>query len=330
MKYSIKPIPITGFILLSVMTTLLLLSAVGEAWITHPAAAIITVLITSMFLFEVYIEGKALLTREIQPVKQSRKFYEFLAVVIGGVVTFYFSRDLALGAVVASGLIGILAHMIVPEYGVPAYCGSFVGMSSSALFFQHYEVALASIIAGVVYVLSRDVFSGFGGKLGTIAFIGASIAAFSLGREFLASPISDWTTNLWVLLFSFIAAPLTFFLSCNLKNGPVLASGAVGLLGGLILPVLFPQIGNLLAVVVICASFTGMSNATRCNKFWVMLVAGLITGILFVFTTPLLGGAGGKLGTIAFAAIISTNGFILMFQRIYGVNARKNSNPAQR
>jgi len=325
-KLSTKPIPIAGFIILSIMVTVLLLSAVNESWFAHPAAGILATIIAAGTFFAIYLEGKSLLAQEIQPVAVSRKLFEFLAVVVGGVITFYLSCDIGLGAVVASSLVGILAAMIVPKYGAAAYCGSFVGMSSSALFCQYSDVAFASAIAGLVYVITRDTFAGFGGKLGTIAFIGASSAAFMLGREFLIAPIPDWNTSLWVLLFAFIAAPLTFYLNCNLNNGPVLASGAVGLLGGLILPVIFPQIGSQLAVVVICASFTGMSNTTRCPKFWHMWIAGLFTGILFVFTTPLLGGAGGKLGTIAFASIISTNGFIKIYQKYHRDEARHYSN----
>jgi len=329
MENTSRTIPITGYIALSIMVTVLLLSAIDEAWTAHPAAGIVAIVIASGTLLAIFFEGKKLIHDEIVPVRFSRKLFEFLAVLVGGIVTFYLSCEIGLGAVVASSLIGILAAMIVPKYGAAAYCGSFVGMSSGALFCAYSEVALASAIAGIIYVIGRDVFSGFGGKLGTTAFIGATLTALILGREFLITPISDWNTNLWVLLFAFLAAPLTFYLNCTLGNGPVLASGAVGLVGGLILPVLFPEIGALLAVVVICASFTGMSNKTRCPKLWHMLVAGVFTGILFIFTTPLLGGAGGKLGTIAFAAIISVNGFRIINQKLHKDDAFHQSEHAQ-
>lgn len=314
MENSSKAIPITGFVILTAMVMLLLTTATNEAWIAHPAAGTLSTIVTVGTIVAIYFEIKYLLTQEIKPVKISRKVFEFLAVFIGGLITFYLSIDLGLGAVVAASVIGILADMVVPELGVPAYCGAFVGMSSNALFFSYTEVALASVIAGIVYVMTRDVFGGFGGKLGTIAFIGASLAGFSLGRDFIFTPVADWTTNFYVLIIALIAAPLTFYLNCNLNNGAVLASSAVGLVAGLILPVVFPQLGNNLAVVAICASFTGMSNTKRCPHFLHMLIAGLFTGVLFVFSTPLLGGAGGKLGTIAFAAIIATDGFIELYR----------------
>lgn len=313
---------ILGFIILTVMVMVLLISAVTEAWIAYPAAGFIATFVLLGASIAIYLEGKGLIKQDITGAKISRLVFEFLAVVVGGIGTYYLSYYIGLGAVVASSLIAIVAGMLVPEYGVPAYCGSFVGMSSNILLFDYAEVALASAVAGLVYILTRDVFAGFGGKLGTIAFIGASITAFGLGREFLIVPLADWETNLWVLVVALIATPLTFYLNCDRGNGPVLASGAVGLVAGLILPLLFPQNGYTLAVVAICASFTGMSNTKRCPVFWHILIAGLFTGILFVFTTPLLGGAGGKLGTIAFASILSTWGLNQVYQRVYNTQAR--------
>jgi hypothetical protein len=322
MKMTSKILPITGFVLLTAMVLFLLLAATTEAWISHTAAGIFAVFVTIGTIIAIFYEGRTLISQAISPVPVSRKVFEFSAVVIGGLITFYFSHDIGMGVVIASSLVGILAAMVVPKYSVAAYCGSFVGMSSNALFFNYSEVALASAVAGFVYVLTRDLFAGFGGKLGTIAFIGAAMTALSFRREFLIIPIADWQTNLWIIVIAFIAAPLTFYLSHHHENGPVLASGAVGLAGGLILPVLFPEYGSQFAVVAICASFTGMSSKQRCPTFPYIGIAGLVTGILFVFSNPLLGGAGGKLGTIAFASIIATNGFFKLFRTTQEIIAR--------
>ena len=314
MKTASKILPIIGFVLLTAMVMFLLLAATNEAWINHTAAGIFAVFVTIGTIIAIFYEGRTLISQDISPVPISRKVFELLAVVIGGLITFYFSHDIGMGVVIASSLVGILAAMVAPEYSVAAYCGSFVGMSSNDLFFNYAEVVLASAVAGLVYVLTRDVFAGFGGKLGTIAFIGAALTALSFRREFLIVPIADWNTNLWIIVIALIAAPLTFYLSHSHRNGPVLASGAVGLVGGLILPVLFPVYGSQFAVVAICASFTGMSSKQRCPTFLYIGIAGLFTGILFVYSNPLLGGAGGKLGTIAFASIIATNGFFRLFR----------------
>ncbi|MCJ7695804.1 MAG: hypothetical protein MUO40_10310, partial [Anaerolineaceae bacterium] len=71
---------------------------------------------------------------------------------------------------------------------------------------------------------------------------------------------------------------------------------------------------ELLAVVVICASFIGMTVRTRCSNFWQMVMAGLVMGVVIIYSTPLLGGAGGKLGSIAFIAILCVCGYKDLFQ----------------
>jgi hypothetical protein len=76
--------------------------------------------------------------------------------------------------------------------------------------------------------------------------------------------------------------------------------------GGLLLPALEPEAGTLLAVAVFCASFTGMSSPKRLPGAPWLTVAGLITGAAFVISLPVLGGAGGKLGTLALGAATAT------------------------
>jgi hypothetical protein len=119
-----------------------------------------------------------------------------------------------------------------------------------------------------------------------------------------------------IVLIAALAAPLTFYLNIKRQHGAAMASAVVGLTGGLILPTLFPAQGNTLAVVMICASFAGMSASTRCRGIHQILIAGLTTGIIFIYSTPLLGGAGGKLGTIAFGAVLSVCGYKQLFNTL--------------
>jgi len=119
-----------------------------------------------------------------------------------------------------------------------------------------------------------------------------------------------------VLLCATVAAVVTYWLSVDLGRGPVMASSIVGLLGGLVLPALVPEGGPLLAVVVICASFTGMSSRQRIPHHLWMTLAGMATGLVFIYSLPVLGGAGGKLGTIAFGASMGTWAFRTLLGRI--------------
>ncbi len=303
-------IPFIGFIILSATVTVLLGATVVTGLKTQWIAGIVSLIVLAGALISIFSEGKRILADKDfnDTLPLIKHVYEFLGVFIGGVLTCIICRDLKLGTVVAASLVAIIAHLVIPKYSVPVYCGAFVGMTSNALLFTRSEVAIASAIAGIIYVLSSYVFGGFGGKLGTIAFISAIVTSLILGREFVVAPIYETNEILLIILVSLIAAPLTYYFNVIRGNGPVLASGFVGLLGGLILPIV-PEIGGTLAVVAICASFAGMSNKARCPGIWMLFVAGLFIGVIFVYSAPIFGGAGGKLGTIAFGSIMATYGF---------------------
>jgi hypothetical protein len=104
---------------------------------------------------------------------------DLAAVFLGAAVTFLISVEFGLGAVVASGLVGLLGAALIKGHAVALFCGSFVGMSSPAVFGYFELVLLAGAIAALVYVLSRADFNDSGGKLGTIAF-GSTIAVWGL------------------------------------------------------------------------------------------------------------------------------------------------------
>jgi len=60
------------------------------------------------------------------------------------------------------------------------YAGSFAGMCSSHLITSYWEIAIISVIGASLYVLTINMFTGFGGKLGSVAF--ASVALFMLAK----------------------------------------------------------------------------------------------------------------------------------------------------
>jgi hypothetical protein len=46
-----------------------------------------------------------------------------------------------------------------------------------------------------------------------------------------------------------------------------------------------------------------------------MSVAGLFIGVIFVYSAPVFGGVGGKLGTIAFGSIMAVYGYMSLFPK---------------
>ena len=297
---------LSGFSVLSITLVILYSFATQQAWLRHAGSGLLLSLLLAFVLLTLIWESRTLTEAQPCPLLSKRTLQDFAGVVGGALITYLVSVDLGLGAVTASGLIGLLGALIFPQQAVPIYCGSFVGMSSSALLTNYPEMLLAGVAAGLIYNMAIGILDGFGGKLGTIAFAGAVITGLGLRRDFIVAAVPTSALAWAILLYATAAAVLTYWLSVTKKHGAVIGSSMVGLVGGLLLPVLDPQNGPLLAVVVICASFTGMSSPKRIPNYLWMTLAGIITGIFFIYSLPVLGGAGGKLGTIAFGAAMIT------------------------
>ena len=228
----------------------------------------------------------------------------------GGILTFLLNNFLGLGPVVASALVGIIAAAALGKYSVPAYCGSFVGMASSEVISPGLGIILASILASGVFLVNKPFFNGFGGKLGAIAFSACLLTGLLSGTEFNGGAIPGLEIKALVVLYCLMGALLTNFASVKLKQGPVLASGLIGLVAGLIIPALFVENGGLLASAMFCGSFVGMSSPERLVRPLLVGIAGVLAGLIYIYSLPYLGGLGGKLGTIAFSGVIGIRGLL--------------------
>ena len=231
-----------------------------------------------------------------------------LAVAAGAPLTRLLAVDAGLGVVVAAALIGLLADRLVPSYAAAVYCGAFVGMASPALFGGLPAVTAAGLVAGAVFVEAGQVFDGFGGKLGTTAFVGCAAIALALGVDGGTGSVVPAPVAVRYTLAGAAAAGLTYASSVRLGHGPVQASALVGLIGGLVCPAL--PAGEGLAAVVFCASFAGMAQPDRVPGIGAMAVAGAVCGVLVAAAGPVLVGFGGKLGTIAFVACLVVRGVL--------------------
>ncbi len=307
-----RGLTVFGFFLLAAMMLLLFGFTTFEAWVSHWLGGVLLTTILVGAVVAVIGEWKAFMADPSANTDLAKLIPDIVAVLAGALAAYTLAHDVGLGPVVAAGVVGICAHLVAPQYAAAVYAGSFVGMTSDLLLLTHAEVLLASLVSGLVYTLTRPIFSGVGGKLGTIALIGTTLMSVGMKRIFLIAPLPDVATALEIMVISLIATPLTFYLSQLHGNGPVLASGVVGLVAGLVLHVIYPEMGTNLAVVAICASFAGMSGKDRLTNFWQVLAVAVFTGIVFIFSTPHLAGAGGKLGTIAFGSVLAVMGFRLL------------------
>jgi len=76
-------------------------------------------------------------------------------------------------SVAAVGVTGLLGGFLPPTMGGPAFCGSFVAMASPAILPNLLAISSASILAGLSQLaLAGFLNEGWGGKLGTAAFMG--------------------------------------------------------------------------------------------------------------------------------------------------------------
>lgn len=238
---------------------------------------------------------------------QSGDAADAFAVAVVGPLTFLVSTSLGQGPVVASALVGLVAALTVGEQATPAYCGSFVGMVSTAVLPTLGPVAAASLVAAGVYVLAKRVFGGFGGKLGTTAFVGCT--AVILPSSYTYAPASALAVEPAVaaVVAATGGAVAAFLLSVRYDHGAVVGSAVVGLVAGLLAPPAFgPELGGVVAAAAFAGSFVGMVSKTRLPSLAVVAVAGLLSGLVYVGVAPVFGGSGGKLGTIAFTACLVT------------------------
>lgn len=93
----------------------------------------------------------------------------------------------SVAAAALTGFVGSFLHF--PKFfekknlHAAIYAGAFAGMCSRTILANHNDIMIISLIGAFLFVVSRSLGNGFGGRLGTIAFV-ASIV-FSVLRSFL-------------------------------------------------------------------------------------------------------------------------------------------------
>lgn len=88
-----------------------------------------------------------------------------------------------LDAVASSAVVGLIFSFIFKKHQAIIYCGSFAGMSSQSYLVNTTWLIPISIFGGLIFYYTKSIALGFGGKLGTIAFV--SVSSLLLLRLFL-------------------------------------------------------------------------------------------------------------------------------------------------
>lgn len=233
-----------------------------------------------------------------------------LAIRTGG-MTAVQAAPLVGGLAWLSGRIGLLDQRVLPA---SLYCGAFAGMTSSHVLPGTLWVALAGLMAGIIYSLAKHFWVGIGGKLGTIAFAGTALTVMMARvsgwnhADPAANPVDGHL--LWAVFgVAIVAAPLTFWLAENCKFGAVCASAVPSAVLGLGIDLLSsPWQGKMfpLAAAWLGASFAGMTSMERlAGRYWLLPLLGLIFAFLFAGSGPRVHGFGGLLGTTALVSVLA-------------------------
>lgn len=305
---------ISFFILMGFTIFLLLLTFITSFNENIPVF-IITFILIICFLFASVKEFFNIAKLKIELFKFDIDIYSIFFVFLGGILTYFLNINLELGAVVSSCLIGLGGSIVIKKYSVELYCGSFVGMISPRLIHDFTHIFIASLLAGLIFSLSKYVFDGFGGKLGAIAFSSWFFLFFFSNIEFI-NPVLDKNINLIAFILSFLGVFLTFLLNHYVNKDPVISSAFITLIGAMILPFFYPTSHIILTPLLFTATFSGMASKERIYSFLQIVISSFFVAILFYFSFTHLGGVGGKLGTIAFGSIIGSYGFFLIINKL--------------
>ena len=99
--------------------------------------------------------------------------------IVAGVATYVVSHILKRGAVIASAIITLVSGLMLPYFfpsmgsvlATAAACASYAGMISLENALNLLEMAVISLMTGILFIAAKSAYPGIGGRLGTIAAI---------------------------------------------------------------------------------------------------------------------------------------------------------------
>ena len=239
------------------------------------------------------------------------KSIDSIFIIFSVLITYAIAHNLQISAVIASSFIGMMGFLFFKKYQVAIYCGSFAGMVSTALF-NYFEVALLAVICAFIFLLTKPLFKGYGGKLGTIAFM-SSLITFSIFHEEYLVVTNNF--DFWLLLTSStFGVGISYYVQHKFKMSPVFASAMPSFLFALAIINFFPGHTEY-AIIFYSASFVGMSSKERLPNIYFALVSGLVLGLIYYIFLHYFHGLGGKLGLMAMMSVIITTGISSFFKK---------------
>jgi len=118
---------------------------------------------------------------------KEHKYEKILVIIwipVGAIVCYLLTIYTGLGSVLSAGITGVLGSFLpyikkqtfyFKKLPSAVYCGAFVGMSSVKIMPTIGFIVFGGIFASIFYLLSKNLFLGYGGRLGTIALVGVVV-----------------------------------------------------------------------------------------------------------------------------------------------------------
>jgi len=260
---------------------------------------------------------------------------EVMVIVLSTVATFVAIDGAGVHPVLASAFIGLIGSCL-PAIGAMnrttlhanIYIGSFAGMCSGSMVAGLHDTVNIGLATGVMALIFRNVFTGFGGKMGSIAFAGNALLFWHEGIR-IGDVVALENPVLAIAILA-CGALGTFELAQRvqvLKTRLVMASAVVTLSFCLLWFGLYPLWAGLAfimsfeqaAALVFCGSFIGMSSHPGIDRN-IIVIAVVLLGVAFPFGIYTLGLYGGALGFLAFVSLL-----LALLLRKAGVGLRRLS-----
>ncbi|PZP47065.1 MAG: hypothetical protein DI598_11410 [Pseudopedobacter saltans] len=126
------------------------------------------------------------------------------------------------------------------------------------------------------------------------------IAYFKASLHHHEHDVEESLVVIWVP----IGAIVCYFISSTLQLGSVIGAGITGTIASF-LPTINKKSIYLskLPVAIYCGAFVGMSSSAIAPSYGFIIAAGILAGVLLLYSKSLFLGVGGKLGTLAFASV---------------------------
>lgn len=280
-----------GQILLTITFLTLLIVSALNLHIILTFVLLVVVVFLSPLIYKLYLEIE----------HETFDYKSFIYTALGSLLTFILHKETMLSTVTASALVGMIGYFICKKQSLGIYAGSFAGMIGP--MFTYPQAIIISLLVGAIFMFSSKSYLGFGGRLGTIGLTATLVGALIFNHIYFDTTILSYKAYFGIISFGIIGGALTYLIQHKYNINPVLASGLIGLIFGLILPELLTY-GVIYSIVLFQNSFIGMASKNRLNNIFEALFASFIGSILFIVLFPAFQGLGGKLGTTAMISVL--------------------------